>query len=77
VGLGFTEIVDEALRLPKEKQLELARTLLERNEASGDLRVEAEWEDVIERRIRQIDSGLANGWPFAEVLRDVDRRLGR
>jgi hypothetical protein len=41
VGLGFTEIVDEALRLPKEKQLELARTLLQKNEASGDLRVEA------------------------------------
>jgi hypothetical protein len=77
VGLGFTEIVDEALRLPKEKQLELARTLLEKNEASGDLRVEAEWEDAIERRIHQIDSGLAKGRPFSDVLRDIDRRLER
>jgi hypothetical protein len=77
VGLGFTEIVEEALRLPREKQLELARALLEKNEASGDLKVEAEWEDTIERRIHQIDSGLAKGRPFAEVLCDVDKRLGR
>jgi len=77
VGLGFTEIVDEALRLPKQKQLELARTLLEKNEASGDLMVESEWEETIERRIRQIDSGLAKGRPFSDVLRDIDKRLAR
>ena len=77
MGLGFTEIVDEALRLPKEKQLELARTLLEKNEASGDLGVEAEWDNAIERRIQRIDSGLAKGRPFSDVLRDIDERLGR
>jgi hypothetical protein len=77
VGLGFTEIVDEALRLPKEKQLELARTLLEKNEASGDLGVEEEWDKTIERRIQLIDSGLAKGRPFSDVLRDIDERLGR
>jgi hypothetical protein len=77
VGLGFTEIVDEALRLPKEKQLELARTLLEKNEASGDLGVEAEWDKTIERRIQLIDSGLAKGRPFSDILRDIDERLGR
>jgi hypothetical protein len=77
VGLAFAEIVDEALRLPKEKQLELARTLLEKNEASGDLEVEAEWDKTIERRIQLIDSGLAKGRPFSEVLRDIDKRMGR
>jgi hypothetical protein len=77
VGLAFTEIVDEALRLPKEKQLELARTLLEKNEASGDLGVEAEWDKTIERRIQLIDSGLAKGRPFSDVLHDIDERLGR
>jgi hypothetical protein len=77
VGLGFTEIVDEALRLPKEKQLELARTLLEKNEASGDIGVEEEWDKTIERRIQLIDSGLAKGRPFSDVLRDIDERLGR
>jgi len=77
VGLRFAEIVDEALRLPKNKQLELARTLLEKNEALGDLRAEDEWEEAIERRIHQIDAGLAKGRPFSEALRDIDARLER
>jgi hypothetical protein len=77
VALTFANIVDEALRLPQDEQLRLVRTLLEKNEASGDLGVEAEWEEEIEHRIHLIDSGLAKGRPFADVLRDVDRRLGR
>lgn len=77
MGLRFAEIVDEALRLPKNEQLELARTLLEKNETSGDFGVEAEWEETIERRIHHIDAGLAKGRPFSDVLRDIDARLGR
>jgi hypothetical protein len=76
-GLRVYRNCDEALRLPKEKQLELARTLWEKNEASGDLMGEPEWEETIERRIHQIDSGLAKGRPFSDVLRDIDKRLGR
>lgn len=73
----FTEIAEEALSLPQSEQLRLARTLLERAEASGDVGAEAAWEEEIERRIQKIDAGLAKGRPFAEVLRDIDRRLGR
>ena len=71
----FTEVVEEALRLPQEEQLRLARTLLENTEASGDPGAEAAWEQEIERRIRLVDSGLAKGRPLADVLRDIDRQL--
>lgn len=71
----FSEIAEEALRLPQKEQLRLARTLLESTEASGDLGSEAAWEDEIERRIQMIDAGLAKGRPFTEVLKDLDRRL--
>jgi len=71
----FTEVADKALRLPQNEQLRLARTLLENTEATGDVGAEAAWEEEIERRIRNIDSGLAKGRPFGEVLRDIDRRL--
>lgn len=77
MSLKFADIVEEALRLPQGEQLELARTLLEKNEASGDTGVEAAWEAALERRIQLIDSGLAKGRPFADVLRDIDRRLGK
>lgn len=68
-------LTDEALRLPEHEQLRLARMLLERSEAVGDVEVDAAWEDEIESRIKLIDSGLAKGRPFADVLQDIDRRL--
>ena len=74
---SFSEIAEEALRLPQDEQLRLARTLLESTEASGDLGAEAAWDSEIERRIHLIDAGLAKGRPFNEVLKDLDRRLGR
>jgi predicted GTPase len=74
---SFAELTDEALRLSPQDQLRLARMLLEQSEAVGDLEVEAAWEEEIERRIELVDSGLAKGRPFAEVLREVDRQLGR
>lgn len=73
----LSEITEEALRLPQDEQLKLARTLLERSEASGDSEVSAAWEEEIERRIQMIDTGLAQSRPFADVVRDIDRQLGK
>ena len=53
----FAEIAEEALTLPASEQLRLARTLLEKSEASGDIGVDAAWEVEIERRIHRIESG--------------------
>jgi hypothetical protein len=74
---NLSEITDKALRLPQHEQLRLARTLLERSEAVGDLDVDAAWEEEIESRIKLLDSGLAKGRPFAEVLQDIDDQLRR
>ena len=73
----LAEITQDALRLPQEERLRLARTLLEKSEATGEDDVEAAWEVEIERRIRSIDAGLAKSRPFAEVVAEVDRQLGR
>ncbi len=70
-------VTQDALRLPHDEQLRLARTLLEKSEAMGDDDVEAAWEDEIERRIKSIDAGLAKSRPFAEVVAEVDRQLDR
>lgn len=72
---NFAVIADEALQLPQDEQLRLARTLLENAEAKGNTEVEAAWDEEIERRIRLVDSGLAKGRTYKEVLRDTDRRL--
>jgi putative addiction module component (TIGR02574 family) len=74
---ALATIAEEALKLPQNEQLKLARTLLEKNEASGDQETDAAWEQEIERRIQLIDAGLAKGRPFLDVLRDIDRELGK
>ena len=74
---NLASIAEEALKLPQHEQLKLARALLEKSEAEGDQGVEAAWEQEIERRIQLIDTGLAKGRPFADVLRDIDRQLGK
>lgn len=72
---NFATVADEALQLPQQEQLRLARTLLEHAEAMIDTDAEAAWEAEIERRVRLIDSGVAKGRPYTEVLRDTDKRL--
>jgi putative addiction module component (TIGR02574 family) len=72
-----TDIAEAAMKLSPREQLSLARTLLERAEATGDAEVDAVWEQEIERRIEMIDAGRAEGRPFADVLQDIDRQLGR
>ena len=74
---NLASIAEKALKLPQREQLKLARALLEKSEAEGDQGVEAAWEQEIERRIKLIDAGLAKGRPFADVLRDIDRQLGK
>jgi hypothetical protein len=72
---SYAEIADEALNLPQNQQLKLARILLENSEARGDSDAERIWEEEIERRIQLVDSGLANGRPFAEIVHEIDTRL--
>ncbi len=72
---SFSEVAEDALKLPAQDQLRLARTLIECTEAVGDTGAQAAWEEEIERRIHMIDSGVAKGRPFSEVLKEVDRKL--
>ena len=73
----LAEITRDALRLPHDEQLRLARTLLESSEATGQPDVDGAWDEEIERRIKDIDAGLAKSRPFAEVVAEIDRQIRR
>jgi hypothetical protein len=73
----YSDVAEDALTLPQHEQLRLARTLLEKAEAVGEVGSDAAWEEEIERRIHKIDAGLASGRPFADVLREVDARFAK
>ena len=73
----LADLAEEALKLPLKDQLKPARATLEKNEACGSGEIDAAWEADIERRVQMIDNVGAQGRPFADVLRDIDRQLGR
>ncbi len=75
VSLKLAEITQEASGLPHDEQLRLARTLLERSEASRDSEVDAAWENQIERRIQSIGAGIAKSRPFAEVMAEIEKLM--
>jgi hypothetical protein len=70
------QITNDALGLSKPEQMRLVRVLLEEIEPP-DPDAESAWEQEIQQRIEQIDTGIAEGRPFADVLRDIDLKLGR
>ena len=72
---SVSEITEEALQLPESEQFKLARTLLENAQVENITRIDQTWNEEIERRIAAIDSGLAKGRPFTDVLRDLDQHL--
>jgi hypothetical protein len=72
---SVAEIIADALQLPQNDQFKLARTLLEHANPHPEPAVDRAWEEEIEHRIAAIDSGVARGRPFVEVLADVDQNL--
>jgi hypothetical protein len=74
---AFEHVTREAMRLSARQRLALAGYLLELDEASDDGGVEAAWEEEIRARIEAIQSGRAVGIPYADVMREADKRLAR
>ena len=72
---SLDEIVREALQLPRQQRLALAGFLLALEEGTGDLDVDAAWEDEIRARIQAIDDGTAVEIPYEEVMREAQKRL--
>jgi len=67
-------VLNAALRLPEPDQVELATELLARLEGSPDEDVDAAWAAEIERRTREIESGVVKPIPWAAVKRAAVRR---
>ncbi|MBI4602782.1 MAG: addiction module protein [Planctomycetes bacterium] len=72
------EILPVALALPGEERARLAQELLRSLDESPDAGASAAWAEEIERRIRELDSGLAKpvDWPAARerILRRLSER---
>ena len=73
----FENVVEQALSLSARERLRLATQLLESVEPRGSEDIERIWEQEIQRRIAEIDSGNAKGRDWNDIKRDFDSRYGR
>lgn len=76
---SFEEVRQIAHELPEEQRILLANSLYEsvvadETEENED-EVAAAWEDEIERRLDEIDSGAVKMIPLEEVLAEMDARI--
>ena len=69
------EKVAEVLALPEEDRAYLARQLIASLDDTVDADAETQWNEVIDRRSREIEEGKVQCRPVEETLRDVRARL--
>jgi putative addiction module component (TIGR02574 family) len=65
------KVLEEALKLPPEARAAVASSLIESLDTEVDSDAEAQWAVEIEKRIREIDSGLVNLVPWAEARKRI------
>jgi putative addiction module component (TIGR02574 family) len=73
----FENVAEQALTLSVRERLRLATELLESVEPCASEEIERAWEEEIQRRIADIDSGKAAGRAWDDIKRDFDSRYGR
>jgi putative addiction module component (TIGR02574 family) len=72
---ALDKVTSEALELPNAERLALAHTLLESVEPPCSSDVEGAWDDIIRRRIDEIDSGKIESIPWNQVKEEAEDRL--
>ncbi len=69
------EKVAEVLALPEEDRAFLARELIASLEDTVDPDAETQWQEVIDRRSREIDEGRVRCRSVKQVVQDIRRQL--
>ncbi len=69
------EKVAEVLALPMQDRAYLARRLITSLDDVVDADAETEWQEVIDRRSREIEDGKVECRPVAESVRDIRAKL--
>ena len=70
------EKVAEALALPVKDRAFLARQLIASLNDIVDEDAEVQWQKVIERRSKEMDSGKVSCRAASQVVQDIRRKLG-
>ena len=69
------EKVAEVLALPEQDRAYLARQLIASLDDTVDADAETQWNEVIDRRSREIEEGKVTCRPVEEAVRDIRAKL--
>jgi putative addiction module component (TIGR02574 family) len=69
------EKVAEVLALPEQDRAFLARELIASLDNTVDAEAEAEWNEVIDRRSREIEEGKVSCRPVEQVVQETRNKL--
>jgi putative addiction module component (TIGR02574 family) len=69
------EKVAEVLALPEEDRAFLARRLIASLDKTVDADAETQWNEVIDRRSREIERGDVSCRPVEQVVQDIREKL--
>ena len=69
------EKVAEVLALPAQDRAYLARQLIASLDDTVDADAETQWQEVIDRRSREIDEGKVSCRPVEQVVDDIRAKL--
>ena len=69
------EKVAEMLALPVEDRAYLARQLIASLDDTVDADAETQWQEVVDRRSREIEEGMVSCRPVEEVVQDIHNKL--
>jgi len=73
--MSIAEKVAEVLAWPEQDRAFLARELIASLDDTVDADAETQWQDVIDRRSREIDEGKVSCRPVEQVVQDIHNKL--
>ena len=65
------KITDEALKMPPEERATLAECLISSLDNTDEIGVEASWQEEIQSRLKDLNSGKVKTIPWAEVQKQL------
>jgi putative addiction module component (TIGR02574 family) len=75
VSIAAEKIAAEVMALPEQDRACLARQLIASLDDTVDADAEAQWNEVIDRRSREMAEGRVDARPEAEVVGDIRAKL--
>lgn len=75
MSIAAEKIAAEVMALPEQDRAYLARQLIASLDDTVDADAEAQWNEVIDRRSREMAEGRVDARPEAEVMGDIRAKL--